>query len=62
MSEFLQKIENLDMFRSKREISRLNGRTGDNFSKWESPVQNLRVGTYVVVFAFLSSTVEVGRW
>ena len=44
--EFLQKIENLDMFPSKRDISRSNGRTGDNLSKRESPVQNRKVGTY----------------
>ena len=47
--EFLQKIENLDMFPSKREIWRLNGRTGDSVSKRESPVQNGRVGTYVIM-------------
>ena len=34
------------MFPSKREILRSYGKTGDNFSKWESPVQNGRVGTY----------------
>ena len=34
------KIENLDMFPSNREILRSNGRTGDNLSKLESPVQN----------------------
>ena len=34
------------MFPSKREISRSNGRTGDNLSKQESPVQNGRVGMY----------------
>ena len=33
--EFLQKIENLDRFPSKREISRSNVRTGDNLSKRE---------------------------
>ena len=44
--EFLQKIENLDMFPSKREISRSNGRMEDNLSKRESPVQNGKVGTY----------------
>ena len=33
--EFLQKTENLDMFPSKREISRSNRRTGDNLSKRE---------------------------
>ena len=35
------------MFPSKQEISRSNRRMGDNLSKWESPVQNRRVGTYV---------------
>ena len=44
--EFLQKNENLDMFPSKQEISRSNGRAGDNPSKQESPIQNERVGTY----------------
>ena len=34
------------MFPSEREISRSNGKTGDNLSKPESPVQNGRVGTY----------------
>ena len=46
--EFLEKTENLQMFPSKREISRSNGRTGDNLSKRESPVQNGRVGMYVL--------------
>ena len=44
--EFLQKIENLDMSPSKREISRSNGRMGDNLSKPENTVQNGTVGTY----------------
>ena len=44
--ELLEKIENLQMFPSKWEILRSNGRTGDNFSKRESPVQNRRVGMY----------------
>ena len=35
------------MFSSKREISKSNGRTGDNLSKRESPVQKGRVGMYV---------------
>ena len=35
------------MFPSKREISRSNGRTEDNLSKRESPVQNGRIGKYV---------------
>ena len=48
--EFLQKIENLDMFSSKREISRSNPRTGDNLSKRDSPVQKGRVGTCVFPF------------
>ena len=47
--EFLQKIENLDMFPSKREILRSNRRTGDNLSKWEYPVQNGRVETYAEI-------------
>ena len=47
--EFLEKIENLQMFPSKREISRSNGRTGDSLSKRESPVQNGRVGMYANV-------------
>ena len=34
------------MFPSKREISRSNGKTGDNLSKRESPVQNGRFGMY----------------
>ena len=34
------------MFPSKREISRSDGRTGDNLSERESPIQNGRVGTY----------------
>ena len=52
------------MLPPKREISRSNGRRGDNLSKRESPVLNGRVGryAYIVAFAFLSSTVEVGRW
>ena len=49
MLEFLQKIENLDMFLSKLEISSSNGRTGDNLSKRESPLQNGRVGAYDIV-------------
>ena len=44
--ELLQKIENLEMFPSKREILRSNGRTGDNLSKWDSPAQNGRIDTY----------------
>ena len=47
--EFLEKIENLQMFPSKREISRSNRRTGDNLSKRESPVQNGRVGCMLFV-------------
>ena len=43
---FYKKNKNLDMFSSKREISRSDGRTGDNVSKRESAVQNGRVGTY----------------
>ena len=44
--KFLQKIEDFDMFPSKQDISRSNGRMGDNLSKRETPVQNGRVGTY----------------
>ena len=44
--EFLEKIENLEMFPSKREISRSNGMMGNNLSKQESPVQKGRVGMY----------------
>ena len=35
------------LFPSEREILRSNGRTRDNLSKRESPVQNGSVGTYV---------------
>ena len=45
----IEKIENLQMFPSKREISRSNGRTGDNLSKQESPFQNGRVRTYALL-------------
>ena len=55
--EFLQKIEDLDMFPSKRQISGSNGRTGDNLSKRESPVQNGRVGTYAFLFGLKISAV-----
>ena len=34
------------MFPSKQDISRSNGRMGDNLSRRETPVQNGRVGTY----------------
>ena len=40
----------LDIFTSKREISRSNGRTGDKLSKQESPIQNGRVGTFGWLF------------
>ena len=46
--EFLQKIESSEMFLSKREILRSNGRTGDNLPKRECPAKNRRVGTYGV--------------
>ena len=69
ISEFLQKIENLDIFPSKREISRWNGRTGDNFSKRESPVQNGRFGKYVqasfyseVFFNLISISNDTTMW
>ena len=39
-------MENLDRFPSNREISISNRRTGDNLSKWESPVQSGKIGTY----------------
>ena len=38
------------MFPSKQEILRSNGTTGDNLSKWESPIQNERVGMYEAFF------------
>ena len=53
-----QKIENFDMFSSKREISRSSGRTGDSLSKRESPVQNGRVGTYVTDFTNFRCNLE----
>ena len=58
MLGFLQKIENLDMFPSKREISRSNRRTRDNLSKRESSIQNWRVGKYATVNCHHSVTVS----
>ena len=43
---FYKKIENLDMLPLKREISRSNGRMGDNVLKQKSPDQNRRVRIY----------------
>ena len=47
---FYKQIENFNMFPSKREISRSNGRTADNLSTRESPVQNGTVVTYEYLF------------
>ena len=57
--EFFQKIENLDKFPSKQEILRSNGRTGDNLSKRESPVQNKRVGTYAELHKWSENMVNI---
>ena len=46
------------MFASEREISRSNGRTGDNLPKRESTVQNGRVGTYEYSFLLLSAKLQ----
>ena len=60
--EFLEKNENLEMFTSKQEILRSNGRTRDNLSKQESPIQNGRVEMYVIAILLKDTKSVTEAW